>query len=244
MKQAKAQAGGRAILMLYPVSAGLYRGMIKTNHGRLIFIKLRLERGICQITDCFYADRNRRGTGAAAPKRLTTRSCAKQELVQVIAKELDRQYESIRFSGAQASATCTDDTFIAAYKQQNEGNRMLLLIGHGAQGQDTLFDRMETCFQNRSCRSIHLQVRRRADGRGEIECCRYCDARSKRYRTPGREQTASGLYSYLFSYTKAEILRIVNEELNADFTAVLVVDDSQLQIAQQPKPICGYRIRQ
>lgn len=38
--------------------ASAYRAIIKTRHGRTIFLSLAVNGSICTITDCFYTDRN------------------------------------------------------------------------------------------------------------------------------------------------------------------------------------------
>lgn len=51
-------------------SAGAYRTIFKTQHGRQIYLSVRVSSGICTVTDCFYTDRNE---GRSGPKRRKSR---------------------------------------------------------------------------------------------------------------------------------------------------------------------------
>ena len=66
----------KSILFLESAGAGnsAYRAVIKTRHGRTLYLALELSEGVCSIVECFYTDRGQgRQKRLLEPKMLKTR---------------------------------------------------------------------------------------------------------------------------------------------------------------------------
>ena len=75
----------------------------------------------------------------------------------------------------------------------------------------------------------------RSGNKRTITVCQYGDKtcqRNNAYKTP------SGLTSITFDFSLYNILKIVNSELNCDFTDVIITQDS-FGFNDSPLPICG-----
>ena len=78
---------------------GSFRTVIKTQHGRVMFLTLTVSGTDCTITDCFYTDRNQNRGGAAhcnvKPLKLQTFRVPKDKLLSVVETELDRKFSGL-----------------------------------------------------------------------------------------------------------------------------------------------------
>lgn len=92
-----------------------------------------------------------------------------------------------------------------------------------------------TRFKNRIHRLIYIKFKNCGNGKWVICSCYYCDRKTKRekaYITP------VGLNTIYFDYSTKNILNIVNEELNCNFTDVIITKDS-FNFEDSLLPVCG-----
>ena len=79
----------------------VFRSIIKTRHGRVLFLSLEINDSICTIRDCFYIDRNQGREGEARykakPKKLRTLQFPVEDLLVVIEAELDKKFYGVEF---------------------------------------------------------------------------------------------------------------------------------------------------
>ena len=75
----------------------------------------------------------------------------------------------------------------------------------------------------------------RSGNKGTIIDCHYSD---RTYKRNNAYITPSGLTSITFDFSLYNILKIVNSELNCDFTDVIITQDS-FGFNDSPLPICG-----
>ncbi len=75
----------------------------------------------------------------------------------------------------------------------------------------------------------------RSGNKGTITDCHYSD---RTYNRNNAYITPSGLTSITFDFSLYNILKIVNSELNCDFTDVIITQDS-FGFNDSPLPICG-----
>ena len=77
-------------LILHKTQNGNYRSVIKTKHGRLIYLEMSKGNNSLSVTNCYYLDRIRGRAYYASPQKLVTRDFRFNEILDVIASELDR----------------------------------------------------------------------------------------------------------------------------------------------------------
>ena len=79
-------------LILYKIQNGKYRSVIKTKHGRLIYLEIRKCNSTVSVIELIYIDRMRCGKYDRVPEKFVTRDFNYNEILDVIASELDRRY--------------------------------------------------------------------------------------------------------------------------------------------------------
>ena len=207
------------------------RGVIKTEHGRIIYLELIKKNDRCVIHKCYYLDRTCAGVYYSAPKKLVTREFDYSELLQVVGRELDRRYCAAELDNSLIELS--DEQFIQ-YKLNDlkRGYKFLIFVGDGEliNGVPAV---IITRLKNRVHRSIYLEMRY-MKGRGGITDCRYYD-RSYKQRT---EVIPEPLTTVFFKYNRQTILNIINQELNTAFTDIIFVNDGSIDINNE-QPLCG-----
>lgn len=93
---------------------------------------------------------------------------------------------------------------------------------------------MKTRFKNCTHRTIYTEIKKDVKN-GLVSNCYYCD---KVYKRDKSFITPSGLTTIFFDYSLDAILEIVNEELNCDFTDVIVTGDA-FGFDKTELPFCG-----
>lgn len=218
-------------LILHKAENGNYRSVIKTKHGRLIYLEMSKDSNSASIIECYYLDRVRSGEYYASPQKLVTRDFSYNEMLDVIASELDRKY-----FGAEITDKFTDltkDEFIESQlKAMQRKYNFLIFIGEGEliNGIPSV---IKTRFKNRIHRGIYLEMQYR-NGKGVITDCHYYDRKYKE-RTKVIPETLS---TVLFKYNRQAILHIVNTELNTNFSHIIFVTDGSLDIDNEVA-LCG-----
>ena len=217
---------------LYPTRADTYRAVIKTAHGRLIYIELAIKARICHISDCCYIDRIRGGEYYAVPHKLLTKQCTLDHLLQVVADELDRAYYGIDIIDAYADLSKEEfiNNKLSAYKR---GYKFLIFVGNG-KIVNGIPELLQTRFKNRIHRSIYLELHYHGDGLGVVADCYYYD---REYKVRDKVMPES-LFSVFFEYNRNGILNMVNNELNTEFTDIMFITDNSIDISNT-LTLCG-----
>lgn len=214
----------KSVLKLDKTSENRYQTVFQNNHGRKIYLCLQYTGGNIAITDCFYTDRPERSGKKSVPLRLKTFQCGRRDLLDVLANELDKRFFGIEFSDTENKMS--PEEYIKLKNQSKSKYKFLILINSG--------DTYKTRIKNRVHRSIYLEVSRNGN-RGIITDCHYYD---RVYKRNNAHITPSRLTSITFDFSLDNILRIVNDELNCDFTDVIITKDS-FGFDTMTLPICG-----
>ena len=202
-------------LKLYSTKKGNLRAVVKTQHGRVIFLSVKND----IIKDCYYIDRAKR----YVPKKLVTRNLSGTSLEAVLETELDCKVYGTEVSDAYASLT--DEEFISHIKaDMNQKHNFLIMIKTG--------EILETVIKNRNHRVIYIRITIKGD-KGIIEDCYYCDRTYKK-----REKVVpENLHTVYFCYSKENVLNIINNELNNIFSEVILIEDGSIKLDK--RPLCG-----
>ncbi len=224
----------RQQLQLFKTNCDTYRSIIKTKHGRILYLELSQEGKLFIIKDCYYIDRIRGNKYYAVPQKLVTKVFAYDNILAVIAAELDKEYYGIEIAYS-LSELSTNEFIEHKLKEMKRGYKFLIFIGEGEMinGIPAV---IRTRFKNQIHRSIYLEMQYR-NGKGLITDCHYYD---RIYKEKHRvmPETLSTVY---FEYNRQAILNIINNELNTAFTDIIFVTDGSIDIDNK-LPLCGYII--
>jgi len=217
--------------------ANTFRTIIKTQHGRVMFLSLEVSDTGCTITDCFYTDRNQGRTGAerysSKPLKLQTLRFPTDNLLSVIETELDRKFYGLEFIQADNAGLSLDEYLQVKSDGQNKKYRFLILVGEG-DGYGGLPVRLRTRLKNNLHRAIYTELAYYKDGDGVVRQCHYYD---RQYKRRGVQVTPPQLLSCFFPYSCEGILALFNHELWCDFTHIIVTGGINLDA--NPTPLCG-----
>ena len=214
-----------------------FRTVIKNAHGRKIYYEVVTHStGCIEISDCWYADRNIGKTGeqrkSSVPTLLKTKFFANEtEMLNAIARELDRKFGSVKFIIRKATLHLTALEYVDSYLQKEKFN--FLLLQKTDLSENTY--ELETVLKNKTHRVIYLKLLVTKETCA-ITNCYYTD---RTYKNAARKVMPPTVYSTNLSFTKAEILRFCNAELVCDFTDIIIADESFFKIVNISKPICG-----
>ena len=204
----------KSILFLESAGAGssAYRAVIKTRHGRTLYLALELSEGVCSIVECFYTDRGQgRPKRLLEPKMLKTRRFPADKLLEVIASELDKTFYGVEYVQNDTAGLPLEEYLQRKADEANRKYRFLILVGEG--------ERVNGLPK---------------DGLGVVRQCSYYD---RRYQQRAVPVTPPTLVSCFFPYTREGILTLVNQELCCDFTHILVTEGIDLD--SNTTPLCG-----
>ncbi len=216
-------------LILHKTDSGHYRSVIKTKHGRLIYLEISEDNNSLSVINCYYLDRMRGGEYYASPQKLITRDFSHNEMLDVIASELDRRYFGVEITDK--FANLTKDEFINLQTMQRKYN-FLIFVGEG-ELIDGIPSILKTRFKNRIHRGIFLEMQY-INGKGVITDCHYYD-RNYKERSKVIPETLSTVF---LKYNRQAILNIINNELNTSFTHIIFVTDGSLDIDNKVA-LCG-----
>lgn len=159
------------------------------------------------------------------------RESSVNQMLDVIASELDRKYFGVKITDK--FADLTKDEFIdLQFKAMQRKYNFLIFVGEG-ELIDGIPSVIKTRFKNRIHRSIYLEMQYR-NGKGVITDCHYYDRKYKE-RSKVVPQMLSTVF---FEYNRQAILHIVNTELNTVFTHIIFVTDGSLDIDNEVA-LCG-----
>lgn len=219
-------------LILHKTEDRNYRSVIKTKHGRLIYLEISKVNNSVFIENCYYLDRVRGGEFYSSPKKLTTREFNYDEILEVVATELDRQYFGVEITDKFTDLNTTEFINTQLRDMQRKYN-FLIFIGEG-EPINGIPSVIKTRFKNRIHRGIYLEMRYSGNGKGVIADCHYYDRKYKT-RSGVIPETLSTVF---FNYNRQAILDICNNELNTAFTHIIFVTDGSLNIDNKAA-ICG-----
>lgn len=202
----------RNILTLFRTPIG-YHTVLKTNHGRLVYLALSEEAGGYSVDECVYIDRSY----DCVPKKQVTKNLPREQLLDLIRAELDKDCASVRF----VEEVSSKQELIAQHLHC-EKKRILLLLREG--------NVLKTIFKNKFHRGIYLEISLSGE-RALISRCHYCDARSGE-----KAITPQGLTTIYYKHDLQNLLQIVNRELEGGFTDVMISEEHTIQL---DRPICG-----
>ena len=138
--------------------------------------------------------------------------------------ELDKTFFGIEFCDIENHLSTEE--YIKLKTQVKTKYKFLILVNDN--------NTYKTRLKNRIHRSILLEIVRNGN-KGTIIDCHYSD---RTYKRNNAYITPSGLTSITFDFSLYNILKIVNSELNCDFTDVIITQDS-FGFNNSPLPICG-----
>ncbi|MBR5809146.1 MAG: hypothetical protein IKY39_03465 [Clostridia bacterium] len=215
----------RSALSFTPSHDDGWHTVFKNNHGRKLYLKFNLSNeDYINICDCFYVDRPWETNQKSIPIKLKTSSCKFEDLQEVLEKELDKKFYGIEFVNDEN--VLTTEAYIENFLKAKSKHKFLILVENG--------NALRTRFKNRTHRTIYLEIKKDVKN-GLMSNCYYCDRVYKRDKSL---ITPSGLTTIFFDYSLDAILEIVNEELNCDFTDVIVAKDT-FGFDKTELPICG-----
>lgn len=214
----------RSILKFDRISGNTYHTIIKNNHGRKIYLKINRIGETITISNCFYIDRPVRNGSRAIPQKWTTIKCNYNSLIDVLTAELDKYFYGIEFSEKETNTSAEE--YITHYLQSSKKYKFLILVEYDGV--------LKTRLKNRVHRTIYLEIKQNCY-RGLIQTCHYCD---RRYKRNNQFITPFELKTIYFDYSIEKVLEIVNNELNCDFTDVIITKDT-FNFEKNDIPICG-----
>lgn len=218
-------------LILHKTESGNYRSVIKTKHGRLIYLEISKSNNTVSVIELIYIDRIRGGEYYSSPQKFKTRNFSFNEMLDVIASELDRKYFGAEITDK--FADLTKDEFIdLQLKAMQRKYNFLIFVGEG-ELIDGIPSIIKTRFKNRIHRGIYLEMQYR-NGKGVITDCHYYDRKYKERNKVVPEM----LSTVFFEYNRQAILHIVNNELNTAFNHIIFVTDGSLDIDNEVA-LCG-----
>lgn len=217
--------------------ANRFRTIIKTKHGRVMFLSLEINDTDYTITDCFYTDRNQGRTGAerysSKPLKLKTFQFPADNLLSVIEIELDRKFYGVEFVRTDSASLPLDEYLQLKTAGANNKYRFLIMVGEGA-SYNGLPVLLRTRLKNKLHRSIYVELAYHKESKGVIKQCHYYD---RQYRRQGVKVTPPQLLSCFFPYNQEGILSLLNHELCCDFTHIIVT--SGIDLYSNTTPLCG-----
>lgn len=214
-----------------------FRTTIKTRHGRVLYLSVEVNGSVCTIQDCFYIDRNQGRSGearySAKPKKLRTLQSPVDDLLSVIAAELDKQFYGVEFVETDQAGLSLDEYLQSRTESGHRKYRFLIMVGDG-DSINGLPMRLRTRLKSKLHRAVYVELTYYKDGKGAVSQCYYYD---RKYRRQGIKITPPMLTSCFFPYTKEGILDLLNHEICCDFTHMLIMDG--LDLDSNTAPLCG-----
>lgn len=166
-------------------SPSTYRTIIKTRHGRILFLSLTINGSICTIIDCFYIDRNQGKEGAsrysAKPKKLRTLEFPTADLLTVIKNELDKEFYGVEFVNTDRAKLSLEEYLRFRAESSHRRYRFLIMVGAG-DSYNGLPVLLRTRLKTKLHRSVYVELAYYKDGKGVVKQCCYYDRVQKARR--------------------------------------------------------------
>ena len=142
------------VLPLYKSETDRYISAFRNNHGRIIYLSIVRSGERMEIAECEYLDRSK----VVTPKRLITRSCALNELLDVIREELDRNFAEVEFCN---DVIISKDYLVSSFLGKRK-KKILIMLSEG--------DILKTIFKSKYRREIYLELSMNGDMATIIQC--------------------------------------------------------------------------
>ena len=214
-----------------------YRTIFKNQHGRSLYLSIEIDGAECKITDCFYIDRNHGKSGdsrySARPKLLRTRTFPKDDLLKVIATELDKPFYGVEFNSSNQAELSLEEYLQYRADCAQKKYKFLIMVGEG-DSYNGLPIRLRTRLKNKMHRAVYVELAYYKDGKGVVKDCYYYD---RQYKRRDVKITPPRLISCFFQYTHSGILNLINNEICCDFTHIIVT--SGIDVNSDTQALCG-----
>lgn len=216
--------------------ADTFRTIIKTQHGRTLFLLLEISGSDCTILDCFYIDRNQGKNGmdrySSKPSKLRTFQFKTDQLLDIVEKELDKKYYSTEFAAGREGLS-TEQYLQWKIDSERKKYCFLIMVGDG-ESYDGLPVHLRTRLKNKLHRSVYVELKYYKEGKGVVCQCYYYD---RKYRRQDIKVTPPQLISCFFPYSHQGILDLLNHEVCCDFTHIVITNEIDLE--SNMTPLCG-----
>ena len=220
-------------------AAATFRTLIKTLHGRVIYLEVQLSGSDCLVTECFYADRNQGKVGfdrrGVKPLKLQTLQFELDNLLSVLKTELDSNFYGVEFIETDTAELSVEAYIEERSNREDKKYRFLIMVGEG-ELINGLPSKLVTRIKNKLHRSIFVELAYYRDGMGVVKQCYYYD---RSYKRQDIQIMPPQLISCFFSYERGAILNLFNHELCCDLNRMIVISDNGIDIYRNKTPLCG-----
>lgn len=219
-------------------TSSAYRCLLKNQHGRKIYMKLKTENKKWIVSECWYIDRNIGKTGdkrkSAKPLLWQTKELDSniENLKHLLVEELDMTpFLEIGFVENEDTIFLTMEEFISHYTADDK-YRFLILVQKKTEKGVVL----ETVIKNKVHRRIYIKLSLQKEKNAYIlEECYYSD---RMYKLNERKMPETVVNGNTKGPRRDDIIQWFNEQLTCDFNTVLFVSPEDIKL-DKCKAICG-----
>ena len=219
-------------------TSSAYRCLLKNQHGRKIYMKLKTENKKWIVSECWYIDRNIGKTGdkrkSAKPLLWQTKELDSniENLKQLLVEELDMTpFLEIDFVENEDTISLTTEEFISQYTADDK-YRFLILVQQNTEKGVVL----ENVIKNKVHRKIYINLSLQKEKDAYIlEECYYSD---RMYKLNERKMPETVVDGNTKGLQREDLIQWFNEQLTCDFNAVLFVSPEDIKL-DKCKAICG-----
>ena len=219
-------------------TSSAYRCLLKNQHGRKIYMKLKTENKKWIVSECWYIDRNIGKTGdkrkSAKPLLWQTKELDSniENLKHLLVEELDMTpFLEIDFVENEDTIFLTTEEFISHHTAEDK-YRFLILVQQNTEKGVVL----ETVIKNKVHRKIYINLSLQKEKDAYIlEECYYSD---RMYKLNERKMPETVVDGNTKGLRRGDLIQWFNEQLTCDFNAVLFVSPEEIKI-DTSKAICG-----
>lgn len=219
-------------------ASSAYRCLLKNQHGRKIYMELKIGNKEGIISECWYIDRNIGKTGdkrkSAIPLLWQTKEidCNIERLRYVLVEELDMTpFLEIDFIENIDTISLSPEEYISHHTAEDKYRFLILVQRKTKKGV-----MLETVIKNKVHRRIYVNLSLQKEENAYIlEECYYSDRIYKLNKGKIPETIVDGNTKGL---RREDIIQWFNEQLTCDFNSVLFVSPEDIKLDKR-KAICG-----
>lgn len=219
-------------------ASSAYRCLLKNQHGRKIYMELKIGNKEWIISECWYIDRNIGKTGdkrkSAIPLLWQTKEidCNIERLRYVLVEELDMTpFLEIDFIENIDTISLSPEEYISHHTAEDKYRFLILVQRKTKKGV-----MLETVIKNKVHRRIYVQLSLQKEKNAYIlEECYYSDRIYKLNKGKMPETVVDGNTKGI---RREDIIQWFNEQLTCDFNSVLFVSPEDIKLDKR-KAICG-----
>ena len=219
-------------------TSSAYRCILKNQHGRKIYMELKIRNDRWIVSECWYIDRNIGKTGdkrkSAKPLLWQTKELDSniENLKHLLVEELDMTpFLEIGFVENEDTIFLTMEEFISHYTADDK-YRFLILVQKKTEKGVVL----ETVIKNKVHRRIYIKLSLQKEKNAYIlEECYYSD---RMYKLNERKMPETVVNGNTKGPRRDDIIQWFNEQLTCDFNTVLFVSPEDIKL-DKCKAICG-----